>query len=109
MALHVRLLTHNAVLQGVDFADVMSARQLLFWRVVFEELLQGLAGDPAVQEIFARFGGPSGALSAERNDLIAFLRRHIGPWLAEKHQKDDVLLGRLRAAESGLATAAAHK
>ena len=37
---------------------------------------------------------------------LAFLRRHIGPWLAEKHQKDDVLLGRLRAAEIGLSTAA---
>ena len=102
-------MTHDAVLQVVDFADVMRTRQLLFWRVMFEELLQRLEGDPAVQDIFARFGGPSGGLSAERNDLIAFLRRHIGPWLAEKHQKDDVLLGRLRAAENGLATAAAHR
>lgn len=96
-------------LQVVDFADVMSARQLLFWRVMFEELLQKLDNDPAVQDVFARFGGPGGALSAERDDLIAFLRRHIGPWLAEKHQKDDVLLGRLRAADLGLSTASAHK
>ena len=97
------------MLQVVDFADVMTARQLLFWRVMFEELLQRLDGDPAAQDIFARFGGPGGALSAERNDLTAFLRRHIGPWLAEKHQKDDVLLGRLRAAEIGLSAAADHK
>ena len=93
----------------MDFADVMSTRQLLFWRVMFEELLQRLESSPAVQDIFARFGGPNGALSAERDDLIGFLRRHIGPWLAEKHQKDDKLLERLRAAETGLSASAANK
>ena len=97
------------VLQVVDFADAMSARQLLFWRVMFEELLQKLDDDPAAQDVFAKFGGPGGALSAERNDLIAFMRRHVGPWLAEKHQRDDLLLGRLRAAEIGLSTASVHK
>lgn len=101
-------LTRNAAgcLQVVKFAHVMTARQLLFWRVVFEELLQTLGANSAVQEIFSKFGGPSGALSAERAALTAFLRRQIGPWLAGKHREEDVLLGKLRAAEMGLSAAA---
>lgn len=106
--LHVRRLTCNVAggLQVVEFADVMTARHLLFWRIVFEELLQTLDADSAVQEVFSKFGGPGGALSAERADLTAFLRRRIGPWLARKHTEDDVLLGKLRAAEMGLSAAA---
>jgi hypothetical protein len=88
----------------------MTARQLLFWRVVFEELLQTLNADSAVHEVFAKFGGPGGALSAERADLTVFLRRQIGPWLAAKHREDDVLLlGKLRAAEVGLSAAASKQ
>ena len=104
----VMLMTYNAVLQVVDFADVMTAPQLLFWRAMFEDLLQRLNSESAVQDTFSKFGGPGGALSAERNDLIGFLRRRIGPWLAEKHSEDNVLLGRLRAAEIGLSMAAAN-
>ena len=101
-------LTHDA-LQVVDFADVMSDQQLLFWRVMFEELLRKQKDDSAAQDAFSKFGGPTGALSAERADLTVFLRRQIGPWLARKHSQDDVLLGKLRAAESGLSMAAAMR
>lgn len=94
--------------QAVDFTDVMSARRLLFWRTTFEELLQRLEGNSAVQNVFVKFGGPSGALSAERGDLTVFLRHRVGPWLAGKHSSDDVLLGKLRAAEIGLSMAAAN-
>ena len=87
----------------------MSGQQLLFWRVMFEELLQKQKEDSAAQDIFAKFGGPAGALSTERADLTMFLRRQIGPWLARKHSQDDALLGKLRAAETGLSRAAAMR
>ena len=99
-------LTHDAA-QVVNFTDIMSDKQLLFWRVMFEELLQKQKDDSAASDAFSKFGGPAGALSAERADLTMFLRRQIGPWLARKHSQDDVLLGKLRAAESGLSMAAA--
>ena len=87
----------------------MSNQQLLFWRVMFEELLQNQKDDSAAQDVFSKFGGPGSALSAERADLTMFLRRQIGPWLARKHSQDDVLLGKLRAAEMGLSMAAAMR
>ena len=99
-------LTRDAA-QVVDFTDVMNDQQLLFWRVMFEELLQKQIDDSVAQDIFSQFGGPADALSAERADLTMFLRRQIGPWLARKHSQDDVLLRKLRAAEMGLSMAAA--
>ena len=58
-------------MQVVNFTDVMSEQQLLFWRVMFEELLQKQKDNSAAQDAFSKFSGPAGALSAERADLTS--------------------------------------
>lgn len=92
------------MLQVVDFTEVMSARQLLFWRGLFEELLASCASAEAAEELFAKFGGSG--LATMRSGLTLFLRRQFWPWLAAKHTDSDDLLAKLQAAEVGLESAA---
>ncbi len=90
--------------QVVDFTEAMSARQLLFWRALFEELLGSCASAAAAEQLFAKFGGSG--LATVRSGLILFLRRQFGPWLAAKHTDSDDMLEKLQAAEAGLEQAA---
>ena len=88
-------------LQAVDFTEALGARQLLFWRGLFEELLRACADEATTKEVFARFAGQAG-LATARAGLAVFLRRSFGPWLAARPDSDALLL-RLQAAEAGLA------
>ena len=88
--------------QVVDFTEALGARQLLFWRGLFEELLRACKDEAATKEVFARFAGQAG-LATARAGLTVFLRRSFGPWLAAKGRDSDALLLKLQAAEAGLA------
>ncbi|EIE19666.1 MIF4G-domain-containing protein [Coccomyxa subellipsoidea C-169] len=92
------------VVKVVDFTEAMSARQLLFWRALFEELLGSCASAAAAEQLFAKFGGSG--LATVRSGLTLFLRRQFGPWLAAKHTDSDDMLEKLQAAEAGLEQAA---
>lgn len=88
------------LLQVVDFTEAMTARQLLFWRALLEELLVSCKSTAAAGELFARLGGTG--LASLRSGLIIFLRTHFRPWLTAKHTGDDKLLAKLHAAEAAL-------
>ena len=87
--------------QAVDFTEALDARQLLFWRGLFEELLRACKDEAAAKDVFARFGAQAG-LATARTGLAMFLRRSFGPWLAARHDSNALLL-KLQAAEAGLA------
>ena len=87
----------------VDFTESLGARQLLFWRVLFEELMIACQGPEASREMFAQLKGSG--LGTLRSGLTVFLRRHFGPWLAGKYTDSDAMLLRLQSAEAGLSQA----
>lgn len=88
----------------VDFTEALGAKQLLFWRATFEELLHGCAEPAAARGIFVRFAGQPG-LGSARAGLTLFLRRSFGPWLAARHGSSDDVLLKLQAAVAGLSGA----
>ncbi|KAK9823765.1 hypothetical protein WJX72_005349 [[Myrmecia] bisecta] len=100
-----------AVVRVVDFGDAMSAKQLLFWRILFEQLLLGCKDQEAVSAIFARITAQK-PLASLRGALGTFLRRKLGPWVASREAKPgsqtlseehlETLLRRLRQAEKAL-------
>ncbi|CAL8471329.1 g10871 [Coccomyxa elongata] len=89
-----------SVVKVVDFTDAMTARQLLFWRALFEELLVSCKSTAATGELFAKLGGTG--LASLRSGLTIFLRTRFRPWLTTKHTGDDKLLAKLYAAEAAL-------
>ncbi len=88
------------LLQVVDFTEAMTAKQLLFWRALFEELLVSCQSTAAAGELFAKLGGTG--LASLRSGLTIFLRTRFRPWLTTKHTGDDKLLTNLYAAEAAL-------
>lgn len=94
----------DVVLQVVDFAEVAGTRQLLFWRALFEELLDRCMSAAAAKELLAKLSVPD--LANMRSGLSMFLRRQFGPWLAAKYTDSNDMLEKLQAAESGLAQTA---
>ena len=95
-----RCQSSGALLQVVDFTEAMTARQLLFWRALFEELLVSCKSTAVTGELFAKLGGTG--LASLRSGLIMFLRTQFRPWLTAKHTGDDKLLAKLHAAETAL-------
>lgn len=104
-----------SILKVVDFSDVLSAREVMFWRLFFEHMLYGCRKDEDVPALFERgvTRGTARPLSGLRGSLLAFLKRNVGPWLAMKDPKDpsnggperlSLLLRRCRAAERALAS-----
>ncbi|BDA46714.1 Suppressor of glycerol defect protein 1 [Coccomyxa sp. Obi] len=89
-----------SVVKVVDFTEAMTARQLLFWRALFEELLVSCKSTAASGELFAKLGG--NGLASLRSGLTIFLRTQFRPWLTAKHTGDDKLLAKLHAAEAAL-------
>ena len=98
------------MLKAVDFAEVLSAREVLFWRLFFENCLGGCKTDADVASIFARIASQQ-QLGSLKIALGAFLKRTVGPWLAAKDPLDpgsggaerlEMLLRRCRMAERAL-------
>lgn len=98
------------ILKAVDFAEVLSARETLFWRLFFEHCFAGCKTDADVATIFAKIGTQQ-QLGTLKIALGAFLMRSVGPWLAGKDPLDpgnggaerlELLLRRCRVAERAL-------
>ena len=51
------ILLSRALTQPVDFREVMSAREQLFWNSTLEQLLLACADEAAVKAVFARLAG----------------------------------------------------
>ena len=100
----------STLLKAVDFAEVMGARKVLFWRLFFENCFAGCSSDNEVASIFLKISGQP-QLGALKLALGAFLKRSVGPWLASKDPEDassggavqlTMLLKRCRLAERAL-------
>lgn len=70
----------------VDFKGVATAKELLFWRIVFEHMLLTCQDTDAVEGICKRLCSQP-ALADFRATLDAFLQRQVGPWLAARAEK----------------------
>lgn len=99
-----------SMLKSVDFAKAFSAREVLFWRLVFEFCLVGCKSDAEVATIFSKSASQQ-QLGAFRVALGAFVKRSVGPWLAVRDVNEPssggpermaMLLRRCRLAEKAL-------
>jgi hypothetical protein len=75
--------THPPGAQVVDFSAVASAREVLFWRIFFEQLFDCARTSDDVAATFARIAMLP-EHKALRVTLRAFLRQSVGPWLAAR-------------------------
>lgn len=81
----------SMALKVVEFDGSLRPRQVLFWRLFFEALLEGFKKDDDMTTAFRRMAAPD---SQElRKGLKRFLRRDLGPWLAQKNPGDDTTGG----------------
>lgn len=88
--------------QVVDFAGMMEARQLFFWRLFWREFLTACSDEEAVSVACATFVA-SEANKAAGMGLLAFLRAHVGPWIrAKSGSAAPQLLQKLAGAETAL-------
>ena len=99
-----------SVLKVVDFGSLQDAKEVLFWRVALEFTLESPKTEADVTRIFERVAVRP-QLKSLQSKLKAFLRRSVGPWIANKDPKDpayggperlEKLLRRCQVAELGL-------
>lgn len=86
-------------MQVIDFNHKTSAKSELLWRATFRHLLVVCKDEDAVQSVFSHGAGQE-QLMEFAAALLTFLRRVVGPWLAEQEEAEGALaLKRLQLAE----------
>lgn len=99
----------STMLKTIDFSEKMAAKQTLFWRLVFENVLAGCKSNDDLASLFSRISAQEQLVSLKAG-LLSFLKTSVGPWLASKDAKSTpggeerlaLLLKRCRAAEKAL-------
>lgn len=75
----------GGALKAAGLGEELSAREVLFWRLFFEHAFACAASDEACEAVFARIAANK-ELQGLRAALRRFLKRSVGPWLAEKKE-----------------------
>lgn len=100
-------------LRVVDFLslDIMTERQLLFWKILFESMLKEVKSQEEMVVLFSKIMMADN-LANLRRGLLTFIKRSVGPWIAQKKvdinsgsggTQVEVLLKRCRLMERVLA------
>lgn len=99
-------------LRVVDFlSSIVTPKQLLFWRIVFESMLKEVGSQEEMVTLFSKVVTADN-LADLRRGLVTFIKQSVGPWIAQKEVdsnpgsssvKVETLLKRCRLMERVLA------
>ena len=101
--------TSPSIFKVVDFVS-LNPKEVFFWRLAMEALLENCKSDNDVISIFGRLSSQE-QLKSFNSKLRKFLKTSVGPWIAQKDPGDPVhggskrlemLLRRCRSAEKAL-------